>query len=394
MSPYVDRMRLAVWLVVVAAVAATSLGTAWNLLAARIAHGAALEVGGPLIGGEEDPRLPRFGWRRFAAHEYQSEWQRYAALSVPLRSLLVRAHNEVVFSVFNTSPRSNILVGRDGFLVNRYSLERYCHGRLSHFAPKMRLRVARLRALQEHYEARQRAFLYVITPSKASGMPENFVHLVRCPVPAVERDAVIPAYVEMLRDAGVHVIETVSLMRALRADGITPFPLGGVHWNMLGAAHGTQAVIRALNDTAGRALLPELRWASRLASGPLLEDRDVAVGLNLIYERLPPSTEVAFAPAGPCPDGKISLTLVATSFGVQLARALSETQCIERGRYFFGLTERYITFPPSTEVARGPLSLDFVEPLLDADVIVLEENVQLLPDAAHMESLFELEIVH
>jgi alginate O-acetyltransferase complex protein AlgJ len=385
-----ERTRFVVWISVVAAVGVTSAGTAWNALAAGIAPDASFEIGTSLVGEEGAPELPRFSGSRFLAHDYQSEWERLAAGVVPLRPVLVRTHNEVVFSAFGTSPRSTLVVGRDGDLAGRYTLEQYCQRRLADLAPLMRRRVAQLGALQAHYEARQGAFLYVITPTKVQVMPESFVHLVRCPAGAAERDGVIPAYVEMLRAAGIHVVETTSLMRALHAEGARPFPVGGVHWNMVGAAHGSQAVIRALNETAGRALLPELQWTTRLASGPLLEDADVAVGLNLIREWSSPSTGVALAAAGPCPAGKLSLTLVATSFGVQLARALSATACIGRGRYFFGLTERYFTFPPRKLVVGGGLSLEFVEPLLGADVVLVEENAQLLPTGEHVTALFDL----
>jgi len=385
-----ERIRAVTWLTVLAAICATCLATTWNELAASVGHGAVPSVGEALVGEDERPSAPNFERRRFVSHDYQQQFQRFAAQSVPVRPILVRVHNEVLFSVLKVSPRPSVVLGHDEYMTAQAMITHYCRRSMAFYKPLMQQRVEQLKALQQHFEARQRTLLFVITPTKMARMPDKFLDHVDCPAQRAERDSIIPAYVEMLAGAGIHFVDTASLMDRLRERGVTPFPIGGVHWNMLGAAYATNAVIRALNQSARRPLLPELHWTTEASERPLFEDGDLLVGLNLLDARAYPSTRVIFEPLAACPSGKLSMTVVGGSFVVQLVRALSETQCIARGRRFAGLTRGYFEFPPEREVATGPLVLEFVAPRLDADVIILEENENVAARSLHVTAFYKL----
>lgn len=383
-----EPIRRAAWLVVLLVAAVTSLGTTFNALQAVLGRAASLIVGKPLV-DDEQPNPPSVEWRRVASHEYQKQLERFAVLNVPERPFLVRLHNEILFSMFETSPRPNIVIGARHFMIEQIVVNGYCQRSFSAYLPRLRRRVEQVSALQKYFEARQRAFLFVITPSKMAHMPDLFLDKVDCPALPAERDALIPTFVKLLEDAGIHVVDAASLMDDLRNNGITPYPVGGIHWNMLAAAYGAQAIIRRLNQTASRPLLPELRWTTRLSDGPLFEDDDLTVGLELLRDPPYPSTHVAFAPSGPCPAGQLSVSIIGTSCSVQLVRALSATQCISRGRYFARLTRRYVTFPPERETP-GPIRPDFIAPLIDADVVILEENENAVGFETHVGSFYDL----
>ena len=66
----------------------------------------------------------------------------------------------------------------------------------------------------------------------------------------------------MLKNAGIHVVDTASLMHGLKGKyEIDLFPAGGVHWNAIGIAAADDAILAEINRQAGSAIalaLPSL----------------------------------------------------------------------------------------------------------------------------------------
>ena len=99
--------------------------------------------------------------------------------------------------------------------------------------------------MQDYFESRGKVFLYVITPSKVAQSPQYIPDGYTCPAAAKDRSDKLLVYDDILDRHGVHFVDTASDLAAAREEyGISMFPRGGIHWNSLATALGTQKVDR------------------------------------------------------------------------------------------------------------------------------------------------------
>lgn len=105
------------------------------------------------------------------ASSYQPALEAYATQHIGFRKWLMRARNQLVFSVFD-EPHSPVVVGRQGVLFEEEPL-RAALGLGHALTPtEIQTRVRCLRALQDTLARRGKLLLFVIAPSKASLYPE------------------------------------------------------------------------------------------------------------------------------------------------------------------------------------------------------------------------------
>ena len=149
---------------------------------------------------------------------------------------MIGINNQIRYKLFGHSGATGVITGENGQLIEKTYVDEYCARNLAAFEPKARDWAVRLKEIQDFYTARGKIFIYLITPSKVSYMPENFVRkLSSCASPERDRSAILPRYGQLLKDAGVHVVDSASLIYGLKGKyDVDLFPAGGVHWNATG----------------------------------------------------------------------------------------------------------------------------------------------------------------
>ena len=150
---------------------------------------------------------------------------------------------------------------------------------------------------QDFYEKRGSVFVYVVSPSKAAHLPEYFVDRVPCPSTPAARARLVPDYVGALQQGGIHVVDTASLIHSLK--GTYPFdlfPQGGVHWNDVGGARAVSAIVDAINQQAGRELIPPFTFTYTLSKPASGADRELADLLNVFFPPLGLTPGVDYKP--------------------------------------------------------------------------------------------------
>jgi hypothetical protein len=200
----------------------------------------------------------------------------------------------------------------------------------------------KLKDIQNFYERRGGIFVYVVSPSKAAHLPENFVDRVACPSTPKARKQLVPDYVGALRQGGIHVVDTASLIHSLK--GTYPFdlfPEGGVHWNDVGGARAVSAIVDAINQQAGRELIPPYTFTYTLSKPANGADRELADLLNVFFPPLGYQTpKVSFTPTVPCaqsPARQLDVAMVGSSFGHLPARIMIEANCLDHLRFYYYL---------------------------------------------------------
>ncbi len=96
--------------------------------------------------------------------------------------------------------------------------------------------------------------------------------------------------------------DTASLIHGLKPNYTTGlFPRGGLHWNEIGLARATQAVIADINRQAGTALVPSFDFTYTMTNKASGEDRDLVDVVNMLFPRLAYPTPKVFLSARSVP---------------------------------------------------------------------------------------------
>ena len=199
-----------------------------------------------------------------------------------------------------------------------------------------------------------------------------------------DRTDKLKLYDEILARQGVLFVDTASYLAAVRDDfAISLFPRGGTHWNMLGAAIGTEE-----GDSQG-SMRSDVSRCWRLSASPLCEFHTGRTGHGSRSARPDESAipECALCgagidllldpPADQLPPAPQLRTEVGGSFLFILNSTLAKLDCPPVITFWV-----YWNFLPVDAQARR-------RSLLDAQAIIFEENDSVAPGSQHGELMMQ-----
>jgi alginate O-acetyltransferase complex protein AlgJ len=366
------------------------LGTAWNLLALQYFPTHLFRLGPKLSGVTYDKPVV-LSWADIRDGNFQKAVATRVTDAMPVRALLIHVNNEIRYQLFGELTAPQVVKGANGQLIERSYLNDYC-SRIEGMGAKLAADILpKLKDIQNYYESHGGIFVYVVSPSKAAHLPEYFVDRVPCPSTPAARKQLVPDYVGALRQGGIHVVDTASLIHSLK--GAYPFdlfPEGGVHWNDVGGARAVSAVVDAINQQAGRELIPPYTFTYTLSKPANGADRELADLLNVFFPPLGYQTpKVQFQPSVPCaqsPARQLDVAMVGSSFGHLPARILIEANCLDHLRFYYYLILGRFGETPIHELQRNLADNDLM-PLRDAKVMILEENESFVDKAGYIDPL-------
>ena len=372
-----------------AALLALPAASAWNLLSALVAPALQVQIGERLAGVTIDLPIV-WTWSAFLDGSLKKALSNRVTEALPIRPLLIRADNEIRFALFgDVSP--TLFLGLDGQLIERKYFDDYCsrtEGAAAGYATKV---APNLRDIQNYYRARGGVFLYVITPSKAAHLPEFFGNFQPCTSAISARERLIPQYADLLRQAGINVIDLATLIHARKGRyTFDLFPKGGVHWNDVGVAEAVSAIVTEINRQAGRELVPPFTYrftVSKVGGGI---DRDLVELLNVFFPPVNYATpKVAFQPSATCADHPahlIDAAIVGTSFSHLPTEVLIKQNCLSRMKLYYYMTIGEFGGNPYHQIKRY-LDDDDLKRLLDSTILIIEENESYIGRSAYIEKL-------
>lgn len=361
-------MRLIVGL----SLALLPLISAWNLLMPT----RQIQIG-PTLGGVTNETPVVFSWASIRDGSFQKAVTERLTEAFALRRILIRINNEVRMELFGELSSPNVVRGNKGQLIERLYLEDYCSRVEGQGAELAARNIPKLRDIQNYYVGRGGQFLYVLSPSKAAHLPEYFVDKVPCPSTPAARSKLVGDYVAALKQAGINVLDTATLIHSLKGKyDFDLFPQGGVHWNDVGGARAVSAIVDELNRQAGRPIIPSFTftWTLSSAAGA---DRELVDLLNVFFPPLAYMTpKVKYTTAASCADHparQLEIAMVGSSFSHLPAAILVEHNCLARlNLYYYARLGRFGGVP-YRELQRN-LDEAAMRPMRDAKIMIVEEN--------------------
>ncbi len=369
---------------------ALPLCSAWNLAVAPNHPALAIKIG-PKLGGVTRDAAVILSWSSLRDGSFQKAVASRVTDAMPMRPLLIRINNEIRFSLFGELTAPQVVRGANGQLIERSYLEEYCartEAQPAAFAADI---IPKLLDIQNYYRSHGGIFLYLVTPSKAADLPEDFVDRVPCPSTPAARAEFVPRYVSLLRHAGIDVVDTASLIHSLKGTyEVELFPQGGVHWNDIGGARAVTAIVEDINRQAGRQIVPPFTFTYSLSGVTSGVDRDLADLLNVLFPPLAYLTpKVKFQPSAQCavsPARLIDAAIVGSSFSHLPGQILLEDNCLSRLNVYYYMRLGRFGGPPYHELQRNLTDVDLLR-LRDAKLMIVEENESFVARTGYVNEL-------
>ena len=325
---------------------------------------------------------------------YEHQFAAFFGQHFPLLAEAVRAKGQLYWSVLRQSPTWYVVAGRHDVLYETDYLDEYCSRDIAAFRLVAETWAAKLMEIQRSYAARNKIFLYLLTPSKAATEPDDMPLGWPCGASAQDRAGWRDAYRAILRDAGVNFVDAVATTEAAKGEyPFPPFPQGGIHFNSVAAARAVQELITVLNRVSGWRRMDDMQFTWRM--GPPDEvDRDLLDAMNVpdpgMHYETPELAVAGVRTAGCIP---VLMGQVGGSFTYQVDKVLQQLPCppsIDLYEYFrntmafYPGDRRY----PVDAVRRRWMLLDA------AEVVVLEENEEIAARSDHGQAFYEFVTGH
>ena len=374
---------------------ALALAACSALLLANIALGA-LHRGSmkltPSLTGVTSPEKAHWTLDSALNGSAQAVFARQIGTRMPLYPAAVRLRNQAEYSLFDVAAIPALIAGRDKMLFEVAYSQEYCARNIAAWRPGAQSWAADIRRMQDFTERRGKTFLYVLTPSKVAQYPGIIPPGYTCPASIADRVDFVPAWLAMLRAAGVHVADTITPVTAAHAQyPFTLYPTGGTHWNDVGADIAEQAIFAQLDRARPGEGFAPFQFAWHMQPHPTGRDIDIAQLMNLFVragDDPVPVTDLRFPPAPACKPLKI--VIVGGSFSHTNGDVLSASPCHpDVTEYEYWRRTRLVwpdgklTFSNQFDTAARDRDV------MDADVLIYEENEQILTGPYHGQALWD-----
>jgi hypothetical protein len=366
--------------------------TLWNLSVAAISPRLSIRNWTQLYGLTEATQPP-FNMTNFLTGDVQTALSRRIAAALPIYAPAIRVRNQIEYSLFGLSHAPSIVFGRDKRLYESAYVNEYCGRKGETNAKALAAWADKIKDIQDYATSRGKAFVYLITPSKAAIYPEYLPETEVCPAVARGMVAKLPPYDRALDERGVRRLDASSLIAGERErHGISLFPRGGTHWNALGASLAATRLVSLLHAQNPRLHLEHMSTAWTESRDPQGTDRDLINMLNLYwFDTDYPVPKIAEHPSNAdqtCRPTKIME--VGGSFLEQINVALRQTRCPPQISYWFYWNFAHVFYAAGKRQSEPPRDEERTIDLAGSDVILLEENEYNIGETDHLNALHAL----
>lgn len=303
---------------------------------------------------------------------WQAQADKYLKGAYGFREPAIRLYNQYVYSCYGKSTNKGVMVGRDGYLYERYFVEDYYESRMYKYtddpqqlADMFDLEARRLARLQSILQERSTNLFVVIPPGKDQLYPEHLPPqdtMTRTPGPRA-----YPEYPRLFDRYGVRYVDVLGWFLSMR-DRV-PYALmtqNGTHWSNIAATYAFDSIMRYMQGLGGPALRP-VTVGEPYYDRTREPDNDLGQLLNLVVAPSQPRNMYADVSLLPNTSAdKPGLVVIGDSFFWTVTYNYPVDSLFRYTHYWFYNNTVYFD-PEHDNVSQ----YDLVEALTDADYVML-----------------------
>lgn len=125
-----------------------------------------------LNGSESQTERPTWSAKSYFDGQYQDSFANFVSAKLPLRSYAIKAHNQILFSVFKYTTAAQVIVGKENYLYETPYLNAV-NGNSYIGDAEIIKRSLKLQKIQNALAKRNKKLLVLFAPGKASYFPEK-----------------------------------------------------------------------------------------------------------------------------------------------------------------------------------------------------------------------------
>jgi hypothetical protein len=231
----------------------------------------------PLRGAIEKTEPVPLNAANWFSGKYQETKEKIYGEQFGFRSAFIRINNQIDYDCFSKINAQYVIVGKNNYLYEETYINAL-YGRDFVGEDSIRIRLTKLKFVQDELKKRNKTLLVVLAPSKASYFPEYIPDNLKSQKTPTNRRY----FTDYLKELEIHTIDFNDYFVKQKKE--TKYPLFGqygVHWSTYGAALATDSIIRFL-EKERKIDMPNLYWNKVEWSYPSSDDQDLLAGMNLL----------------------------------------------------------------------------------------------------------------
>jgi hypothetical protein len=233
----------------------------------------------PLSGAITPPQKAVFSVKSWFNGEYQKQSEKYIDESFGFRSLFIRSHNQIAFSIFNKAKANGVLIGKNNYLYEENYLKAY-NGWDFVGEKAIKSRLLKIKYLQDTLQKLNKTFILIFAAGKGSFYPEYFPKAYK----VKPKQTNYKTYTSLCKKMKInHIDFNAYFLKQKDKSNYPLYPKYGIHWSTYGMGIAADSIIRYIEYKRG-IKMPHIYWNKITYEDAKESDYDIGYGMNLLHK--------------------------------------------------------------------------------------------------------------
>ena len=211
--------------------------------------------------------------------DYQQKKEEYLNAGFGLRSLFVRANNQIAYSLFSKAKANGVIIGKENYLYEEDYIKSY-YGKNYIGDDSIAHTIARLKFISDTLTKLGKQLLVVFAPGKASFYPE---YIPDSYLPINEKTN-YKSFSSAAIASKLNIIDFNKWYVDNKQKSKYPlYPKYGIHWSTYGTVLAADSLTKKIGELR-QIVLPKIKITDIQLSKPFDSDYDIADGMNLLFK--------------------------------------------------------------------------------------------------------------
>lgn len=209
-----------------------------------------LDFGVQLSGAVADNVIPKLNIDKVMAGDFQNEADEYLRNSMPIRNIVIKSGNQLVYKIFKKSTNDSIAIGKHQQLFEKM----YIYKELQFYPPatqeQLYEQMEHLEILQDKLNEKGINVLLFITPYKTEFYKDDIPWIYRvCAGELSDENNNYEQFIKMLKDSDIKYFDSVEYVEKLRNEYQEKvFPKTGTHWTQVTGMRVAKELLNVMEE--------------------------------------------------------------------------------------------------------------------------------------------------